>query len=334
MLERTMTRTRDRGLALTAVTLGLAVVAAAGYRLEAQERPGPAPAEAAVWVTEVDVDAETGETHLLLSAGRDGGVDRGDVVEVERDGKKLAQATVVSSYADMAVANVAKDAVGRVARGDWVKVKPKGKRAARPADGPIQVTGVGEGTITVSAGTARGLRKGQEATLLRDGKPIGRVRVETVENDKATIVIVEGDSAPAVGDGLTVTPAAHEGHEAAPKGDLTRDEIRRLEKAAEKNPKYDFVGTGFLGVVAEIEHPTPVAASCHVGVLVRRIVQGSPAETAKIRAGDRVIAIDDRVVRTPAEIHRGIKRRTADVVRVTIVRDDVLHVVNADFTRR
>jgi hypothetical protein len=294
---------------------------------------------ATIWIAEVDRDAETGEVHLLLNVGREAGLERGDGISIEREGKPVARATVFASYADMAIATVdTGTGAGTVARGDWVRATSKGKKEPRAPEGPMKVLVTGGG-LAVDAGADRGLRAGQEAIVIREGRPIGRVKVESVTRLGATIRLVEGEATS--GDTLELAAAEHERPASPPKGgpaaepDLSHEELRRLERESETPRGMDFVSTSFLGVVAELEHPiTANLAPCHIGVLVRRVVAGSPAEKAQIRPGDRVIAIDDRIVRTPVEIHRGVKRRSGDFIKVTIARDDTLQTLSADFRKR
>jgi hypothetical protein len=318
------------------------LVAMAGLRVVAQDQPKvPTPADApplpGIWITEIDREAESGEVRVLLNVGREAGLERGDVVDIEREGKVVGKAKVYSSYADMSVAMVTEGGK-QIARGDWVRAKEKAKRPPAAADeDPLRVV-AGQNGYQVNAGLERGIREGQEATVTRDGKPVGKVRLTLVGDKTATLKVIEGEIA--AGDKVDVRPPAHdhpgEKHPGDNKqADLSNEELRRIEREVASTPKgVDFVAVGFLGVVAELEHPNTYLAPCHIGVLVKRIAQGSPAEKAQLRSGDRVIAVDDRLVRTPVEIHRAMKRRASDYVKVTIARDDTIQTVTADFRRR
>jgi hypothetical protein len=316
-----------------------ALALAGGLRSLAQEPKSPPPAEATapgIWISEVDRDPDSGEVRVLLNVGREAGLERGDLLTVEREGRTIAKAKVWSSYADMAIAQVT-EGQKDVARGDWVRAKPRMKLVSGSTDeDPLRVVAAGT-ALRVQGGLECGLREGQEATVTREGKPVGKVKLTAVGDKTSTLVVLEGDCA--AGDKVDVRPAEHErgGRGSDPlEPTLTRDELRRMEREAAEPPKgLDFVATDFLGVVAEIEHPGVVfLAPCHYGVLVKRIIVGSPGDKAGIRPGDRVIAIDDRVVRTAREIFRGIKRRPGDYVKVTIARDDMLQTVTADFRKR
>ncbi len=90
-LDRTRTLLRGAGaLALVGVALlGLSALSA-----RAQEKPGSDPG---IWITEVDKDADTGQVQILLNVGRDTGLERGDALDVEREGNTIAHASVIES---------------------------------------------------------------------------------------------------------------------------------------------------------------------------------------------------------------------------------------------
>jgi hypothetical protein len=333
-------RSRRTGGALAGVALAIASsawIATGGLAARAQDKPA-ATGDPGVWITEVDKDADTGQVQILLNVGRDMGLERGDVLEIEREGKTIARASIVASYADVSVAQVSEvlEKGVAIARGDWVRPKNGTKRPPRVVSQITNtVTEVKDGRATVNGGRSMGLRQGDEATVIRDGKPVARVKLEIVNDTMSGGPILEGDVK--VGDKVEFTPAEHAhgalGHDKL-QPELSPEELKRMEREAESPKGLDFVATHFLGVVGELEHPVPIAAPCHIGVLVRRVIAGSPADKAKIRAGDRVIAIDDRVVRSISEVYRGVQRRSGDFVRVTIARDDTLQTVSADFRKR
>ncbi|MEZ0229891.1 MAG: PDZ domain-containing protein, partial [Planctomycetota bacterium] len=300
-----------RPIKLLALLLAVLALGATGVvHVVAQDQPKvPAPADApplpGIWITEIDRDADSGEVRILLNVGREAGLERGDVLDIEREGKVVGKAKVYSSYADMAVAMVS-EGQKDIARGDWVRAKEKAKRPPAAADeDPLKVV-AGQNGYQVNAGLERGIREGQEATVTRDGKPVGKVRLHLVGDKTSTLKVIEGEIA--AGDKVAVRPPAHD-HPAGKhpnEPDLSNDELRRIEREVASTPKgVDFAAVGFLGVVAELEHPNNYLAPCHIGVLVKRVAPGSPAEKAQIRSGDRVIGIDDRLVRTPVEIHKG-----------------------------
>lgn len=296
--------------------------------------PEGAPVPPGIWITEIERDQDSGDVRVLLNVGREAGLERGDLLDIEREGKVVGKGKVYSSYADMSIATIS-EGQKEIARGDWVRAKAKAKRPPAAADeDPLKVV-AGQNGYQVNAGLERGIREGQEGTVTRDGKPVGKVRLHLVGDKTSTLKVIEGEIA--AGDKVDVRPPAHDhpGGKQPDGTDLSNEELRRIEREVASTPKgVDFVAVGFLGVVAELEHPNNYLAPCHIGVLVKRIAPGSPAERAQIRAGDRVIAVDDRLVRTPVEIHRAMKRRSGDYVKVTIARDDTMQTVSADFRKR
>lgn len=79
----------------------------------------------------------------------------------------------------------------------------------------------------------------------------------------------------------------------------------------------------WLGVeVADLEEATPEP---HPGVRIVSVHPGSPADRAGLRAGDRVLAVNDEVLPTRAEFVAFIRSRAvSDPLRVRILRDLVV----------
>ena len=58
------------------------------------------------------------------------------------------------------------------------------------------------------------------------------------------------------------------------------------------------------------------------GVLISDVVEDSPAETAKLKAGDVIIKVNNEDVETPSELQINISSRSpGETVRLTLVRD-------------
>jgi S1-C subfamily serine protease len=57
------------------------------------------------------------------------------------------------------------------------------------------------------------------------------------------------------------------------------------------------------------------------GVLVRSVIQGSPAERAGIKAGDVITQINRHPVTTPAEITAQLRAMATGSVKVTLYRE-------------
>ncbi|TMQ67649.1 MAG: PDZ domain-containing protein [Candidatus Eisenbacteria bacterium] len=71
------------------------------------------------------------------------------------------------------------------------------------------------------------------------------------------------------------------------------------------------------------------------GVLVSRVVLGSPADEAGIRKGDIVVSLNSRNVTSPEELSRAIhESRVGQVVRVTVVRDGSRRSLSAKLAER
>jgi len=77
-----------------------------------------------------------------------------------------------------------------------------------------------------------------------------------------------------------------------------------------------------LGVLAEaLEGQLAEYFGVEEGVLVRSVSEDSPAARAGIRAGDVIVEVDGRKVRTPREIARLLREREEETVRLKIVRE-------------
>ncbi len=87
-------------------------------------------------------------------------------------------------------------------------------------------------------------------------------------------------------------------------------------------------------LIADIEHPSPHRSACHVGVPVRRVLRGSPAEKSGIGRGDRILSVDGIVVRDIASVRKRIQARASARVRVLILRGDRLVQIDVDFGRK
>ncbi|MCK4352221.1 PDZ domain-containing protein [candidate division WOR-3 bacterium] len=78
---------------------------------------------------------------------------------------------------------------------------------------------------------------------------------------------------------------------------------------------------GFLGVyLEELSGVTKAAIGVEYGVFVKGIVEGSPAESAGIKAGDVILAINDEKMEDKAGLSNFIKQRPGEEVEFTIFR--------------
>ncbi|RMG09358.1 MAG: PDZ domain-containing protein [Planctomycetota bacterium] len=287
-----------------------------------------APAQAAPLegtVTEVR-DAKSG-VDLLASLGEKAGVRVGQSVEVRRDGKPVGYGSVVQVFRDVAVVRVGTliggarpapgDALLFLAGGFRPGARDEGASAPRseatpPSPPPApegKVVGVRDGVVLLDFGRNEGLEEGHVVELLDDsGEPVGRISVELVGPNSAG--------------GLLQRGRARMGFRARSRG------------PAPEEPGIDFAALDFLGAVAQIEHRTRYRAPCHLGVPVRRVLAGSPAERAGLGPGDRILAVDGLVVRDIAGVRARIAARRSNTVRVLILRGEQVLGFDVDFSKK
>jgi membrane-associated protease RseP (regulator of RpoE activity) len=298
---------------LTAIVVAAACLA--GHSARAQEVDAPAT------VLEVEVSADAAETMVLLDRGRTQGLERGRTVELRRDDRTVGYGTVVMVFDSKAVANVGTVVTGAspLRPGDEIRFHGAGFRGpAEPAQAPDepaepaqvlpsgQVVGVREKVILVDFGEQAGGRAGDQVSIRDESGEVGRVEIQLVDGSTSVGTLVRGQA------------------EAG-------DRAVTVARGAAPERGIDFVALSFLGVVADLEHPTPHRAPCHVGVPVRRIMRGSPAQRGGIGPGDRVIAIDGQLVRDVATIRERIESRASATVRVALLRGEQLMFVDVSF---
>lgn len=276
--------------------------------------PAPKPdgeAERRGRVTDVR-EAEGVGVSILVDLGSSAGVAPGQTVELRRDGKPVGYGSIDTAFADVAVATVGTivSGAGSLKVGDEVIVRGAGfKRGPTEAPGPKgRVVGVRDAVVLLEldAPGAGAVEVGAEAVVVdQNGQERGRVALELVHGTTAGGMLVSGSAT--AGDVVNVLKGTGRGG-------------------------IDYVALSFLGVVADLEHPTPHRAPCHVGVPVRRLMPGSPAQRAGISRGDRVIAVDGHIVRDATAIRERIEARVGDRVQVALVRND--RIINVDVVFR
>lgn len=286
--------------------------------VRAQEPPpkqdGPPPAADAEGKTErkakvVDVRHHEGSTSVLIDIGAGAGLISGMTVEVRRDGKVAGYGTVDSVFADVAVASIGAVVLGPLKAGDEVVVRGTGFRrpdapAAEQPAGKGKVASVRDALVLLDLEVVGTIEVGSEMIVVGpDGRERGRITMELVHEK--------------TGGGMLVSGSAQAG-----------DQV--LASRRSRGP-IDYVALSFLGVVADLEHPAPHRAPCHIGVPVRRVMPQSPAQRGGIGPGDRVVAIDGIVVRDPGAIRDRIETRERERVKVTLLRGDRLVDVEVVF---
>lgn len=254
-------------------------------------------------------EAEGVGVSILVDLGSSAGVAPGQTVELRRDGKPVGYGSIDTAFADVAVATVGTivSGAGSLKVGDEVIIRGAGfKRGPAEAPGPKgRVVGVRDAVVLLEldAPNAGAVEVGAEAVVVdQNGQERGRVALELVHGTTAGGMLVSGSAT--AGDVVNVLKGT------GPRGGI------------------DYVALSFLGVVADLEHPTPHRAPCHVGVPVRRLMPGSPAQRAGISRGDRVIAIDGHIVRDATAIRERIEARVGDRLQVALVRND--RIINVD----
>lgn len=281
-------------------------------------------------ITEVETQ-QKGPPSVIVNQGSSVGIRVGQTVEVRRDGKAIGYGSVVKVFMDLSVATVGTvvSGTGSLRAGDAVvfhdsgfnrgtdpaptKVDPPPSQP-RPREGTTtskgKVVNVRDGVVLVDFGRSEGLSVGHVVSL-RDGagNEVGRIDVELVGQHSAG--------------GLLVSGSAKNGLEAVSMGRLPGSD-----------GGIDFVALDFLGMVANLEHPTPHRSACHVGVPVRRVLPGSPAERGGLTRGDRVISIDGIVVRDIAGVRDRIQARSSERVRLVLIRGDRIVTLDVDFRRK
>ena len=260
------------------------------------------------------------EITVLIDRGSEGGVSEGQTLEVVRDGQTIGYGTINVAFSDVAVATVGTVVTGAspLRKGDQVLLGGKGgfPRVPDPAqvepeqDRPKgRILGLREGVIVLDFGSEAGAAVGHEVSLRReDGVETGRGTIQVVDGSTSVAVLLSGEAK--VGEwAMSLGPVAR----SRPEGSI------------------DFVALSFLGVVAELEHPTPHRAPCHLGVPVRRVLPGSPAERAGVITGDRVLAVDGYLVRDVSAIRERIEGRKTPAVKVILARGDRIILAEVAF---
>ncbi len=284
--------------------------------------PAAAQQERVGRVTEVRLaEGEGYGSTILVDVGSQGGIAPGQTIEVRRDGKVIGYGSVETAFSDVAVATVGTVVTGAspLRPGDQVVFTGGGfqRPEVAPPPPPPDPTASGlplgkvvsghDGLVLIEFPVGQTAEVGMEVSVqAADGKERGRLVLELVNAQTAGGLLLSGEASP---------------------GDVARV----VSRATRAEGPIDYVALSFLGVVADLEHPTPHRAPCHVGVPVRRVMPGSPAQQAGIGRGDRVIAIDGIVVRDIAMIRERIEARQGNRVQVGLIRGDRVLTVDVVF---
>ncbi|MEN3009963.1 MAG: Do family serine endopeptidase [Candidatus Bipolaricaulaceae bacterium] len=98
--------------------------------------------------------------------------------------------------------------------------------------------------------------------------------------------------------------------------------INEIKLALEQIVQHGRVTRAWLGVyIQDVLPGMERQLGVREGVLVTEVVRGSPAERAGLRAGDVIVAVDGKAVRTTNDLQREIMyRRVGEQVTLTVVR--------------
>jgi predicted metalloprotease with PDZ domain len=109
----------------------------------------------------------------------------------------------------------------------------------------------------------------------------------------------------------------------------------RMDCIESSCPTYrvNFWGRPMLGVhITEIteELREHFGADPDTGVLIAKVIEGSPAERAGVEVGDLIVAVEGRLIEESSDIKRALKGREGDVVEVEVIRDGRSVALNAE----
>lgn len=285
----------SRGAALAALAL-LALLSLT----PSQAAPPPPPHLGRV--TSVNpAEGKPGVVTVLVQLPQDRQVHPGQSAEVVRGpkGSPIGYGVVKRIFKEVATVEVGTLIDPKVlpAEGDDVRFLDGFTSDAR-ARGPSlprgKVAGAHERMVLLDFGRRAGLQPGHEV-LLRDPKTRleqGRLEVELIR---------EGS-----GSGVLISGKAILGAEAVVVGFVKQRE------------EVDFVELNLLGVVAGQQDRRRGV----LGVYVQRVLPGSPAHSAGVIRGDRIIAIDGGVVKDIAQVRERIEARAKERVEVLLIRAD------------
>lgn len=265
-------------------------------------------------ITEVrEAPSEDYGTTILVDVGSNGGVGPGQTVEVRRAGKIIGYGSVDNAFSDVAVATVGTIVTGASPLLPGDEVVFRGASFQRPS-APVAPPQQPPSADALPKGRVVSARESVVMIELAEGEPAAEVGMEVSiksaegqERGRLVLELVNGRTAA----GELVSGEAAAG-----------DAAVAVARAGRGPDGIDYVALSFLGVVTDLEHPTPHRAPCHVGVPVRRVMPGSPAQRAGIGRGDRVIAVDGVVVRDVGAIRERIETRDGNRVQVTLIRAD------------
>jgi S1-C subfamily serine protease len=127
---------------------------------------------------------------------------------------------------------------------------------------------------------------------------------------------------------------------------LEEGKVRALEAGESPLTRRAWLGVQLLDLTPELR--AHLAGPSEEGVLVSKVIEGSPAERSQLLVGDLIVSIDGKVIRTARDLNSAVReRKDGEVAQLEIIRnhsrqrvsvtlaDREMRVANADeFLRR
>ncbi len=155
---------------------------------------------------------------------------------------------------------------------------------------------------------------------------LGATGAAVLNEDGEWVAVVVGRVAPAPPPGAETPRGRTSQDEAGPQPNsvLLALPVDQVDRIAADLAEHGAVRQAFLGVGLRVDPADTL------GVRVMKVAAGSPAETAGIRVGDRILAIEGQEMRTSEEITSIVRgMRPGDEISLTILRDAEIHPIVA-----
>jgi len=151
---------------------------------------------------------------------------------------------------------------------------------------------------------------------------LGATGAAVLNEDGDWVAVIVGRAEPAPPPGAGTPRGSASLDEAAPRPNsvLLALPVDQVDRIASDLAAHGAVRQAFLGVGLRVD---PVDT---LGVRVMKVAPGSPAETAGIRVGDRILAMEGVEMRTSEEISAMVRgMRPGEEISLTILRDAEIH---------
>jgi predicted metalloprotease with PDZ domain len=96
--------------------------------------------------------------------------------------------------------------------------------------------------------------------------------------------------------------------------------VRALQPAEIPSMRRAWLGVHLLDLTPELR--AHLSAPRDNGVLVSKVVEGSPADRSRLRAGDVIVSLDGKVIRTSRDLNAAVReRKDGEVAQLEIIRN-------------